>query len=55
MWKIKGYTPVPEGQGSCERRMKARTQRGAVLKILYAKILYDYVEVEEVRNDDREQ
>lgn len=49
MWKIKAYTPVPEGERTCEKRMKARTRWGAVLKILYAKILYDYVEVEEVR------
>jgi len=32
--------------------MKARTRWGAALKILYAKILYDYVEVEEVRNGE---
>ena len=52
MWKIKAYTPVPERERTCEKRMKARTRWGAVLKILYAKILYDYVEVEEVRNGE---
>lgn len=52
MWKIKAYKPVPEGERTCEKRMKARTRWGAALKILYAKILYDYVEVEEVRNGE---
>lgn len=28
MWKIKAYTPVPEGERTCEKRMKARTRWG---------------------------
>ena len=50
--RINAYTPVPEGERTCEKRMKARTRWGAAFKILYAKILYDYVEVEEVRNSE---
>lgn len=50
--RLKHTHRFPKGKELAEKRMKARTRWGAVLKILYAKILYDYVEVEEVRNGE---